>query len=102
MITAVQSQNGTTTVQLQGSRLDASVAETVKSEIKQIIDKGERHLIVDFGNVQFMDSSGLGSLVGALKMMGPGGQMEIVNAAPAVLKVLKLTRMNKVFTIREG
>ncbi|MEM1300400.1 MAG: STAS domain-containing protein [Pseudomonadota bacterium] len=102
MITAVQSQNGTTTVQLQGSRLDASVAETVKSEIKQIIDKGERHLIVDFATVQFMDSSGLGSLVGALKMMGPGGQMEIINAAPAVLKVLKLTRMNKVFTIREG
>ena len=102
MITAEQSQNGTTVVQLQGSRLDASVAETVKSEIKQIIDRGERHLIVDFASVQFMDSSGLGALVGALKMMGPGGQMEIMNAAPAVLKVLKLTRMNKVFTIREG
>ena len=102
MITAVQTQNGMTTVQLQGNRLDASVAEGVKSDIKKVIDGGERQLTVDFANVQFMDSSGLGALVGALKMMGRGGQMEIINAAPAVLKVLKLTRMNKVFTIREG
>lgn len=102
MITSEQSQDGTTVVQLQGNRLDASVAEAVKSEIKQIVDQGERHLIVDLSEVHFMDSSGLGALVGALKMMGPGGQMEIANAAPTVLKVLKLTRMNKVFKVREG
>ena len=102
MITAQQKQNGVTVVQLQGARLDAAVAEGVKSEIKTLIDGGERHLIIDFGSVQFMDSSGLGALVGALKMMGPGGQMEIINASATVLKVLKLTRMNKVFTIREG
>ena len=102
MITAQQKQNGVTVVQLQGARLDAAVAENVKSEIKTLIDGGERHLIVDFAAVQFMDSSGLGALVGALKMMGPGGQMEIINASETVLKVLKLTRMNKVFTIREG
>ena len=47
MITAVQSQNGMTTVQLQGNRLDASVAEGVKSDIKKVIDGGERQLVID-------------------------------------------------------
>lgn len=102
MITAEHKQDGTTVVQMEGSRLDASVAASVKSEMKEIIDRGERHIILDFATVQFMDSSGLGALVGCLKMMGPGGQMEIVNASSTVLKVLKLTRMNKVFTVREG
>lgn len=101
MNTAEHKQDGKTVVLLQAARLDAAVAEGVKSEIKQIIDRGERYLIVDFSAVQFMDSSGLGALVGALKMMGPGGQMEIINASPTVLKVLKLTRMNKVFIVRE-
>ncbi|MFK7941759.1 MAG: STAS domain-containing protein [Paracoccaceae bacterium] len=101
MISSEKKQNGVSVVKLDGARLDAAIAETVKAEMKRIIDTGERHLIVDFENVQFMDSSGLGALVGALKMMGPGGRMEIINASPTVLKVLKLTRMNKVFTIRE-
>lgn len=102
MITAEQKQDGTSVVRLENPRLDAVVADAVKTDVKELIDKGERFLIVDMAEVKFMDSSGLGALVGCLKMMGPGGQMEIVNASPAVLKVLKLTRMNKVFTVREG
>lgn len=102
MITAEQKLNGITVVKLQAARLDAAVAEGVKGEIKRIVDGGERHLIVDFANVQFMDSSGLGALVGSLKLMGPGGQMEIINASAIILKVLKLTRMNKVFKIHES
>ena len=102
MITTQQKQDGTTEVVLEGARLDASVADSVKSQIKEVIDRGERHLVIDFSSVQFMDSSGLGALVGCLKMMGPGGQIEIINASSTVLKVLKLTRMNKIFNIRES
>ena len=81
-------------------RLDASMAESFKSEIKQIVDGGSRHLVIDFSDVQFMDSSGLGALVGSLKYMGAGGVIEIAKPCEAVNKVLRLTRMNKVFTVR--
>ena len=60
-----------------------------------------RSLVSGWDEIQFMDSSGLGALVGSLKHMGPGGTLEIVHPCEAVLKVLRLTRMNKVFTVRE-
>lgn len=101
MFRAEQKLGNATVVQLEGPRLDAAVAEGVKGSLKEISDRGERHIIVDFCNVQFMDSSGLGALVGSLKSMGPGGTLEIVHPSDAVMKVLKLTRMNKVFTVRE-
>ena len=101
MIRAEQKRGNATVVQLEGPRLDAAVADSVKDSLKEIADRGEKHLIVDFSKIQFMDSSGLGALVGSLKHMGPGGTLEIVHPCEAVLKVLRLTRMNKVFTVRE-
>ena len=102
MIRAEQRLGNATVVQLEGPRLDAAIAENVKSSLKEISDRGERHIVVDFAKVQFMDSSGLGALVGSLKHMGPGGTLEIVHPCDAVMKVLRLTRMNKVFTVRES
>ncbi len=101
MISAEQRQGNAVVALLEGPRLDASVAEDVKESLKDISDRGERHIIVDFANIQFMDSSGLGALVGSLKHMGPGATLEIAHPSDPVMKVLRLTRMNKVFTIRE-
>ncbi|MEM1160934.1 MAG: STAS domain-containing protein [Pseudomonadota bacterium] len=84
------------------ARLDASVADRFKSDVKELIDAGDRYLVVDFSGVQFMDSSGLGALVGCLKYMGKGGKIEIACPCDAVMKVLRLTRMNKVFSIRDA
>ena len=83
-------------------RLDAAMAESFKSDIKQLVDDGARHLVVDFSGVQFMDSSGLGTLVGSLKYMGAGGVIEIAAPCDAVRKVLRLTRMNKVFNVLDS
>ena len=102
MIRVEQKVGSATVVQLEGPRLDAAVADNVKMNLKEIVDRGERHLIVDFAKIQFMDSSGLGALVGSLKHMGPSGTLEIINPSEAVVKVLRLTRMNKVFTVRES
>ena len=80
-------------------RIDAAMAENFKAEVKKVVDGGARHLVIDFSDVQFMDSSGLGALVGSLKYMGAGGIIEIAQPCEAVQKVLRLTRMNKVFKV---
>jgi len=98
---AARKQNGLTVVELEGPRLDAATSDAFKGDLKAIIDGGERRIVLDFSRVQFMDSSGLGSIVGCLKYMGSAGTIEIASPCDAVMKVLKLTRMNKVFTIRD-
>ena len=102
MVVAEQLSGGVCRVALEMTRLDAAVADNVKADLKEAIEGGARRLEIDFSNIQFMDSSGLGALVGALKLMGSGGQIEIVTPNATVMKVLKLTRMNKVFIVRQG
>lgn len=99
---AARAQNGMTLVELEGPRLDASSAEDFKDALKEMIDRGERRLILDFTRVQFMDSSGLGAIVGSLKYMGSSGTIEIACPSDTIMKILKLTRMNKVFTIHDA
>lgn len=101
MLSAEKKAGAATVVQINGSRLDAAVAGNFKDQMRDLVDKGERYLIVDLSPIHFMDSSGLGALVGALKYMGREGRVELACPGEAVMKVLRLTRMNKVFTIHE-
>jgi anti-sigma B factor antagonist len=50
-------------------RLDASVAVAFKAAIAQEIGEAPGDLIVDFSKIDFIDSSGLGTLVSLMKMM---------------------------------
>ena len=102
MVQVHKLQSNIAVVTPQTQRLDASMAENFKSEVKNIVDGGSRHLVIDFSGVQFMDSSGLGALVGSLKYIGAGGVIEIAEPCDAVQKVLRLTRMNKVFPVRDS
>ncbi|WP_064147817.1 STAS domain-containing protein, partial [Klebsiella pneumoniae] len=56
-------------------RLDASVAVAFKSAIAQEIGEAPGDLIVDFSEIDFIDSSGLGTLVSLMKMMNGRGEM---------------------------
>ena len=80
-------------------RLDASVAPAFKQAVVQVVQGGERRLLLDLADVEFLDSSGLGSLVSILKALGSQGTLAVCGAKGPVLSLFKLTRMDKVFAI---
>ena len=80
-------------------RLDASVAPAFKQQVAQLVQGGERRLLVDLAGVDFLDSSGLGALVSILKALGTQGSLAVCGAKGPVLALFKLTRMDKVFAI---
>jgi anti-sigma B factor antagonist len=80
-------------------RLDASVALSFKEAVLKAIDTEKPMLVLNMESVQFMDSSGLGSVVSVLKALGSRGRLAVCNANSALLSLFKLTRMDKVFTI---
>ena len=98
---AVGDQAGSRVVTVPGPRLDAAVAETFKGDLCALIDGGVRSIVLDLSQVEFMDSSGLGAIVACYKRLGPAGSMDLACPREPVMKVLRLTRMNKVFTIHE-
>lgn len=95
----VEEYDGTTIVKLNESRLDAALSVRFKEGMREIADSEATDVVLDLGEVEFMDSSGLGAVVAVMKLMGRERKFRIAALTPAVDKVFKLTRMDSVFTI---
>ena len=62
-----------------------------------------RKVVFDFGNVTFMDSAGIGMIIGRYKMIKMlGGELEIENATRSVRKVLEMSGITKIISLKEG
>lgn len=73
---------------------------TFRVEINKLIEKGEKNFIFDFGNCNFIDSTGLGALVSIYKKCAEkGGSIKLKSLKPEVEKLFKLTRLDKIFEI---
>ncbi len=83
----------------EGDRLDAAAAVQFKDAIRALAGQATPRMILDMSPVKFMDSSGLGAVIGAMKLLAPTTRLELAALSPAVEKVFKLTQMDRVFTI---
>lgn len=88
-----------TTVHVAGE-IDVYTAPALRRQLDEEIQRGCRDLVVDLGGVTFLDSTGLGVLVGRLKLIrAQGGMMRIVGAQERVLKVFTITGLDRVFEL---
>lgn len=78
-------------------RLNMVGAPELREVVAKVVDEGANHVVVDLGGTEFMDSSGLGALIGCLKLARQaGGDLRIANVRPQVRMVLELTSMHRV------
>ena len=89
---------GTTLVVKLAGEIDQSCAEEIRSDIdREIQIKNVHNLILDFASVTFMDSSGLGMIIGRYKQIkARNGKTMIIRAQPQVDKVLELSGLKKI------
>lgn len=78
--------------------LDMSTANMLRQTIDGEIDKrGIRTVILNLQNVQFVDSSGLGVILGRYKKLLPlGGKLKITNVPPHIYKIMELSGLPKI------
>jgi anti-sigma B factor antagonist len=95
--------SGDSTVVEVGGEIDVASAPELRDCLYQTIDIGSGRLVVDLRQVSFIDSIGLGVLVGAkrrLRGQGPGdGSIQLVCAEGLVLRVLRRTGLDGTFTL---
>lgn len=82
------------------ARLDAAISTAFKDRMRQALGEGGSLVALDLSRVDFMDSSGLGALIAVLKGMPHGRRLVLQGLRPNVERVLRLTRMDSVFTVR--
>lgn len=93
--------NGRTVVDVTGE-VDVYTAPALRERLTALVESGRTDLVVDLTAVRFMDSTGLGLLVGVLKRIrGLDGQLQLVIDAERLLKVFRITSLDQVFTIRD-
>jgi len=86
-------------VHVDEARIDASVAIQFKDRFRDLTGGATGDVILDLSEVEFLDSSGLGAVVAARKLLGGDRVLALSGLQPAVDKVMTLTRMNTVFPI---
>jgi len=90
-----------TIVEVSGE-VDVYSASVLREKLAGLIDANHTDLVVDLTGVGFLDSTGLGVLVGALKKVrGFGGRLQLIIDQEKVMKVFRITALTQVFTIHD-
>ena len=80
--------------------IDVASAPEFHASVSDLIGREPEIVIVDLGEVSFIDSTGLGVLVGAQKQLrDAGGDLRLVVTQPQITRLLELTGLDEVFTI---
>lgn len=92
-------RDGFLAIRVDVDRIDAASAIRFKDRMRDLTQGGQGPVVLDMARVAFLDSSGLGAVVAAMKALGPDRPLELSGLTPTVQKVFRLTRMDSVFKI---
>jgi anti-sigma B factor antagonist len=91
-----------TVVEAKGE-VDLYTAPRLKEQLVQLVGGGRSRIAVDLEQVEFLDSTGLGVLIGGLKRAREaGGELALAGPREPVRKVLSITGLDRVFPIHES
>jgi anti-sigma B factor antagonist len=94
---------GDWTVISVGGEIDVYTAPKLRESLVDLVNAGRYFLVVDVEKVDFLDSTGLGVLVGALKRVkAHDGSLSLVCTQDKILKIFKITGLTKVFPIHDS
>ena len=94
-----RAEGGRTVIEVAGE-IDVYTAPKLREKLIDLVSAGNYHLVVDMEAVEFLDSTGLGVLVGGLKRVRThDGSLSLVCTQERLLKIFRITGLTKVFDI---
>jgi anti-sigma B factor antagonist len=98
----VTERDGWAVLSVQGE-VDVYTAPRFRERLIELVSQGKHKIVVDLEGVDFLDSTGLGVLVGGLKRVrSPDGELVLVCTKSRILKVFEITGLPKVFSIHDS
>jgi anti-sigma B factor antagonist len=94
---------GDRTIVEVGGEIDVYTAPKLREQLIDLVSGGNYHIVVDMERVEFLDSTGLGVLVGGLKRVrAHEGSLRLVCTQERILKIFRITGLTKVFPIHSS
>ena len=92
--------NETTRILDLAGEVDVYTSPQLKQDLVQLAESGVKHVIVNLSKVEYLDSTGLGVLIGGLKRMREhDGNMALVGPGMRILRIFEITGLDKIFDI---
>lgn len=83
--------------------IDMATAPRLRERLMVLASQGTQDVVVDLEGVDFLDSTGIGVLIGGMKRQrGLDGDLTLVCTRPRILKVFEITGLNQAFSIYES
>lgn len=97
-LTLAHRKDGDRTILEVGGEIDVYTAPKLRERLVDLIGEGHCDIIIDMAGVEFLDSTGLGVLVGGLKRVrSHDGQLALVCPQERIYKIFRITGLTKVF-----
>lgn len=103
MSNQVTERDGVVIISLSGKIMGGPEAGQINDQINNYLDKQKFNIIIDLAEVEWMNSSGLGILIGSMTTIkNNNGRMVLVNVSERISKLLSITKLSGVFQVKEN
>ncbi len=80
--------------------VDVYTSPQLKHDLVQMAERGVKQIVINLSKVEYLDSTGLGVLIGGLKRMREnGGNLSLVGPGMRIQRIFEITGLNKIFDI---
>src|SRR5947199_1567285 len=94
--------DGVTILDLSGRITLGEGSVVLHDQIREVLGKGEKKILLNLGNVTYIDSSGIGELVSAFTTVrNQGGELKLLNLTKKVHDLLQITKLYTVFDVKD-
>lgn len=102
MKTSNRQMNGVTILDLSGRITLGEGSVVLRDTIRDLIGRGQKKILLNLGDVTYIDSSGIGELVSAFTTVrNQGGELKLLNLTKKVHDLLQITKLYTVFDIKD-
>jgi len=92
--------NGTFVVTLDGRIVLGEESKSLRENLKNLIDQGKKHIVLNMSDITYIDSTGLGTLVAAhVSAKSQGASLKLSNLGRKFQELLQITKLLTVFEV---
>ncbi len=92
--------DGVTIVDMSGRITLGEGSSTLRETVRDLISKGQKKILLNLGDVSYIDSSGIGELVSSFtSVSNQGGELKLLNLQKKVHDLLQITKLYTVFEV---
>ncbi len=103
MTTSIRQVGGVTIVDISGRIVLGEESAALRDLVCDLLSKGQKQILFNLGDVNYIDSSGLGHLVSAFtSVRNHGGELKLLNLSNNIQNLMQITRLYTVFEILDN